>query len=87
MCFERNYFDMAVFASIEMLVVLTRFTWILDIVQRHDTALVYRITIKQQRCFHYLRGWSDGAMVLSKPPVSGRPTIQITVGQGPTALA
>ena len=25
-------------------------------------------------------------MVLGKPPVQGRPTIWITVGQGPTAL-
>ena len=33
------------------------------------------------------RGWSGGAMVLCKLPVSGRPTIWITVGQGPTALA
>ena len=33
------------------------------------------------------RGWSDGAMVLGKLPVPGRPTIWITVGQGPTALA
>ena len=32
------------------------------------------------------RGWSDGAMVLGKLPVPGRPTIWITVGQGPTAL-
>ena len=32
-------------------------------------------------------GWSGGAMVLGKPPVPGRPTIWITVGQGPTALA
>ena len=32
-------------------------------------------------------GWSDGAMVLGKLPVLGRPTIWITVGQGPTALA
>ena len=32
-------------------------------------------------------GWSGGAMVLSKLPVPGRPTIWITVGQGPTALA
>ena len=31
-------------------------------------------------------GWSDGAMVLGKFPVPGRPTICITVGQGPTAL-
>ena len=34
-----------------------------------------------------LRGWSGGAMVLGKLPVPGRPTILITVGQGPTALA
>ena len=33
------------------------------------------------------RGRSGGAMVLGKLPVPGRPTIWITVGQGPTALA
>ena len=33
-----------------------------------------------------MRGWSSGAMVLGKLPVPGRPTILITVGQGPTAL-
>ena len=33
------------------------------------------------------RGWSGGAMVLGKLPVPGRPTLWITVGQGPTALA
>ena len=32
-------------------------------------------------------GWSGGAMVLDKLPVLGRPTILITVGQGPIALA
>ena len=32
-------------------------------------------------------GWSCGAKVLGKLPVLGRPTILITVGQGPTALA
>ena len=32
------------------------------------------------------RGWSGGAKVLDKLPVLGRPTILITVGQGPTAL-
>ena len=32
-------------------------------------------------------GWSGGAMVLSKLPVPGRPTILIAVGQGPVALA
>ena len=34
-----------------------------------------------------LRGWSGGAMVLGNLPVPGRPTILITVGQGPIALA
>ena len=33
------------------------------------------------------RGWSGGAMVLGKLPVPGRPTILITVGQEPIALA
>ena len=33
------------------------------------------------------RGWSGDAMMLGKLPVPGRPTIWITVGQGPTALA
>ena len=43
--------------------------------------------------FNYLfflplsRGWSGGAMVLGKLPVPGRPTIWLTVGQGPTVLA
>ena len=36
--------------------------------------------------FLRLRGWSGGAMVLGKLSVPGRPTIWITVGQGPTAL-
>ena len=31
-------------------------------------------------------GWSGGAMALGNLPVPGRPTIWITVGQGPTAL-
>ena len=34
-----------------------------------------------------MRGWSGGAMVLGKLPVPGRPTILITVGQWPIALA
>ena len=33
---------------------------------------------------HGVVGWCDGA---GKLPVPGRPTIWITVGQGPTALA
>ena len=33
------------------------------------------------------RGWSGGAMVPGKLPVPGCPTIWITVGHAPTALA
>ena len=36
---------------------------------------------------HINGGWSGGAMVLGKLPVPGRPTVLITVGQGPIALA
>ena len=32
-------------------------------------------------------GWSGGAMVLGKLPAPGRPTVWMTVGQGPIALA
>ena len=32
-------------------------------------------------------GWSGGAMFLGKLPGPRRPTIWMTVGQGPTALA
>ena len=38
-------------------------------------------------CLPYRRGLSGGAMVLGKLPVPGRPTVLITVGQGPIALA
>ena len=48
-------------------------------------------TRPRQRCpvfkIRTSMGWSGGAMVLGKLPVPGRPTIWITVGQGPTALA
>ena len=33
------------------------------------------------------RGWPGGVIMLGKFPVPGCPTIWITVGQGPTALA
>ena len=36
--------------------------------------------------FNQYLGWSGGAIVLGKLPVPGRPTVWITVGQGPTAL-
>ena len=38
-------------------------------------------------CSPSCRGWLGGAKVLGKLPVPGRPTVLITVGQGPTALA
>ena len=34
-----------------------------------------------------MNGWSGGAIVLGKLPVPGRPTIWMTVGQVPIALA
>ena len=40
-----------------------------------------------QEGFTHIMGWSGDAMVLGKLPVPGRPTVSITVGQGPTALA
>ena len=53
------------------------------------------VDVKQQynnsnlinKFIHVVLGWSGGAMVLGKLPVQGRPTILITVGQGPIALA
>ena len=43
-------------------------------------------TITLRTSSYVERGWSGSAMVLSKLPVPGRPTIWITVRQGPTAL-
>ena len=62
---------------------------------KHDTAIstyVQAATLKQinwrnAEDYILMRGWSGGAMVLGKLPVPGRPTILITVGQGPIALA
>ena len=46
---------------------------------------------KSSQLFSYIlfqrRGWSGGAMVLGKLPVPGRPTVWMTVGQGPIVLA
>ena len=47
----------------------------------------YRIKSESRQNHLTMRGWSGGAMVLGKLPVPGRPTILITVGQGPIALA
>ena len=46
--------------------------------------IIYQTTVQQ---FTMNRGWSGGAKVLGKLPVPGRPTILITVGQRPIALA
>ena len=53
----------------------------------HVIIAVCKFYGKQQYCHLNNAGWSGGAMVLGKLPVPGRPTIWITVGQGPTALA
>ena len=42
---------------------------------------------KEDSASDAIRGWSGGAMVPGKLPVPGRPTILVTVGQGPIALA
>ena len=44
------------------------------------------IKINPSNIMNTLNSTGGGAMVLSKLPVPGRPTIRITVGQGPTAL-
>ena len=43
--------------------------------------------MEEKKNNHANGGRSDGAKVLGKLPVPGRPTILITVGQGSTALA
>ena len=43
--------------------------------------------IRANLCSKSFLGWSGDAMVLGKLTVPGRPTIWISVGQGPTALA
>ena len=54
----------------------------------NSDGLVHRKWLLHHRkVTRYSWGWSGGAMVLGKRPVPGRPTIWITVGQGPTALA
>ena len=45
------------------------------------------ISTEITHCTYSNKGVVGGAMVLGKLPVPGRPTIWITVGQGPTALA
>ena len=49
--------------------------------------LLCRSRLFQLVPYQWTMGWSGGAMVLGKLPVPGRPTIWITVGQGPIVLA
>ena len=50
-------------------------------------ALYILLKINSVTEYILLRGWSGGAMVLGKLPVPGSPTVLVTVGQGPIALA
>ena len=54
---------------------------------KNDTILKLSFKVHVELVFLKFRGWSGGAKVLGKLPVPGRPTILITVGQGPNALA
>ena len=56
---------------------------LLRLKQFHDL----KVTVSLHGSLNTCRGWSGGAMVLGKLPVPGRPTILMTVGQGPIALA
>ena len=47
---------------------------------------IWKIIPELSMLLFLIWGWSGGAMVLGKLPVPGRPTIWITVGQGPTTL-
>ena len=48
-----------------------------------ELSLLVKMVVKRKRRTHV----GGGAMELGKLPVLGRPTIWISVGQGPTALA
>ena len=76
--------------------------YLLELMKKESTTLihiclfeenleVYHFQIEipefQIQMLPFTRGWSGGAMVLGKLPVPGRPTIWLTVGQGPTVLA
>ena len=54
---------------------------------RKIRTLCYFLCLVSYSFLQTSQGWSGGAMALDKLPVLGRPTIWITVGQGPTALA
>ena len=48
---------------------------------------IFEIPLFIYQFVSFIWGWSGCAMVLCKPPVPGRPTIWMLVGQGPFALA
>ena len=53
-----------------------------------DNMIIQAVCIVVEQVFPSVRrGWSGGAMVLGKLPGPGHPTIWMTVGQGPIALA
>ena len=57
-------------------------------VSKQPTSEIKTLKKKEHRPYSEVSvGWSGGAMVLDKLPVPGRPSILITVGQGPLALA
>ena len=60
---------------------------ILKISKGNNSAKRYNFNTNHIQNYKVAWGWSGGAMVLGKLPVPGRPTILITVGQGPIALA
>ena len=41
--------------------------------------------MREEACLS-VKGWSEGALILDKLPLPGRPTIWIIVGQAPIAL-
>ena len=67
--------------SISSMAFITALTiWIVFCLTSRTSSVKFSLFVQQTG------GRSGGAMVLGKLPVPGRPTIWITVGQGPTAL-
>ena len=61
------------------------------IIKNYDIFIAIRahLNLKVNFFYHLLvrvSAWSDGAMVLGKLPIPGRPTIRMIVGQGPIAV-
>ena len=59
-------------------------------IQKWSTENGFKFSRSKTVCMHFChlrKAHGGGAMVLGKLSVPGRPTIWITVGQGPTALA